>query len=192
MLEEDDRHCWGKMRLGDKQALFELYNNTLASESVIKLEEGFNKNNRALWLSGEAYFDIKHDSKHPFIVHTIFNDIKVLGTIFNVKAYANDKEMETSLIRGSVRVDSRKYPGKFVILKPNEKLITNNYLVKESSTSEQPFTVTVLKTIGSEQKPKEVQWVQNRLEIENEPLSLIVKNLNPPSYEKNFTLKAFK
>ncbi|MET3112495.1 transmembrane sensor [Pedobacter sp. CG_S7] len=150
---------------------------TLARESVIKLEEGFNKNNRALWLSGEAYFDVKHDSKHPFIVRTTYNDIKVLGTVFNVKAYSSDKEMETSLIRGSVRVDSKKYPGKFVILKPNEKLITNNYLVKVSTEVQKPFHITMLKMNSETQKPEEVQWIQQRLEIENEPLSLIAKKL---------------
>ena len=150
---------------------------TLAKESSINLPGDFNKNNRELWLSGEAFFDVKHDAQHPFIVHTAFNDIKVLGTAFNVKAYPNAKEMETSLIRGSIRVESKIFSGQFVFLKPNEKLTTNTHFSKDDTAALKPFTVTSLIKASDNSQIQEVLWVKNRIEIEDEPLSVIVKKL---------------
>ncbi|MCD0488235.1 FecR family protein [Pedobacter sp. MC2016-14] len=159
---------------------------TLAKESTLKLPKDFSTKNREIWLSGEAFFDVKHDKSHPFVVHTSYNDIKVLGTTFNVKAYESSKSMETSLIQGSVRVESKKYPGYSITLKPNQKLVTNNYPSKTEDFSS-IFKLSVLaKAIpaenathvkGSSTIPSELKWVRNRLDIENEPLWSIAEKL---------------
>ncbi|MGY0037214.1 FecR family protein [Pedobacter sp. NJ-S-72] len=101
---------------------------TLNKNSEIKLIENFNPVKRELWLKGEAFFEVKHDAGHPFTVHTSMNDIKVLGTSFNVKAYAQSPVIETSLIHGSVQVESKRYPGYTVLLKPDQKLLYNNII----------------------------------------------------------------
>ena len=67
--------------------------------------DGFAGGKRELTLSGEGYFDVKHDPEHPFIIHTGKVDVKVLGTSVNVKAYPGDSTMETTLIRGRVELD---------------------------------------------------------------------------------------
>ena len=161
---------------------------TLAKESTIRLTENFSSGKRELWLSGEAFFDVKHDRSHLLVVHTSYNDIKVLGTTFNVKAYEGSKSMETSLIHGSVRVDSKKYPGYSVTLKPNEKLVTNNDLSKEAVLAKvfrlsalEPKRNTEDRSINDKNthfaQPQELKWIRNRLDIENEPLSSIVLKL---------------
>ncbi len=150
---------------------------TLSKESSINLSADFNKGNREIWLNGEAFFDVKHDKLHPFVIHTSFNVIRVLGTAFNVKAYPHAKEMETILLRGSVRVNSKKYPGSFVILKPNEKLTVKNNLASGQATAEQPFQIAALEINEHTHKPKDTQWIQNKLEIENESLSSIARKL---------------
>lgn len=150
---------------------------TLGKESTIRLTSNFNSGKRELWLSGEAFFDVKHDRAHPFVVHTSFNDIKVLGTTFNVKAYPNATSMETSLIRGSVRVDSKKYSGYSVTLKPNEKLITYDHLEPKVADIKSVFKVSAIKNESKAQKPAEIKWVRKRLDIENEPLSSIAQKL---------------
>jgi len=61
---------------------------------------------RRVELSGEAYFEVSKDAGHPFIVQTARQDIKVLGTHFNVSAYADDLLSETTLLEGSVQVNS--------------------------------------------------------------------------------------
>ncbi len=60
--------------------------------------------NRRVELSGEAYFEVAKDKTHPFIVHTIKQDVEVLGTHFNINAYADEQYTKTTLLEGSVQV----------------------------------------------------------------------------------------
>ena len=53
---------------------------------------------RSVFLSGEAYFDVAKDKKHPFTVHADELDIEVLGTIFNVSHYPEDTDINTALV----------------------------------------------------------------------------------------------
>ncbi|SDE84006.1 FecR family protein [Pricia antarctica] len=64
----------------------------------------FAKGIREVVLQGEAIFDVAHDAKSPFHVLTDDNDIKVLGTIFNVSSYADDDYVSTALQSGSVEI----------------------------------------------------------------------------------------
>jgi len=98
----------------------------LNAGSKILYNAAYNKTSREIQLTGEAFFEVVHDASRPFIIHTRVMNIKVLGTIFNVKAYPNDKVTETSLIKGSIEVS---FPGrntKNIILKPNEKITVVN------------------------------------------------------------------
>lgn len=71
------------------------------------------KANRQVELSGEAYFDVRHDEKHPFVVHVGDQQIRVLGTRFSVNAYPEDRVIETSLVSGSVKFETNsKIDGK--------------------------------------------------------------------------------
>ena len=81
---------------------------------------------REVTLTGEAYFDVTHNSARPFVIHAAHVDIKVLGTSFNIKAYPTEKTTEAVLVRGSIEVDIRNNTNKKIILKPNEKLIVDN------------------------------------------------------------------
>ena len=85
----------------------------------------YGNNLREVTLSGEAYFDVVKNPKKPFIIHTGKINIKVLGTIFNVKSYPGEKTIETSLIKGSIEVSFPSTPSKKIILKPNQKLVIN-------------------------------------------------------------------
>jgi ferric-dicitrate binding protein FerR (iron transport regulator) len=149
---------------------------TLSKNSSLKFRTNFNTDNREVWLSGEAYFDVKPDKKHPFIVHSLNNDIKVLGTVFNIKAYPGDALSETFLIHGRVEVIPHDTRYKSIILTPNQKLITSLISGKSSLANQEVHNQVV--TI-SERKDavEEVKWVRNRLNIENEPLSVIAGKL---------------
>ncbi|KRT14817.1 hypothetical protein ASU31_18125 [Pedobacter ginsenosidimutans] len=91
------------------------------SGSSLKYPDHFTADTRDVYLSGEAFFDVKKDPKHPFIVHTEQLDVKVLGTAFDVKAYQNDAFTETTLIRGSVAISLKNNNKQTFILKPNDK-----------------------------------------------------------------------
>jgi transmembrane sensor len=76
----------------------------LNAGSKLIFPKKFNDKQRLVSLSGEAYFDIAKNPKKPFIVNTSDIDIKVLGTVFNVKAYSDEGTVETTIIRGSVSI----------------------------------------------------------------------------------------
>lgn len=78
----------------------------LNSGSSLKLKSDFNKQTREVNLSGEAYFDVAHNKNKPFKVQTKDYQIQVLGTQFNVKSYPQLTQTKTSLVKGSVEVNT--------------------------------------------------------------------------------------
>jgi ferric-dicitrate binding protein FerR (iron transport regulator) len=95
----------------------------LNSGSTLRFPTAFIGSERIVELKGEAYFDIAKKTNTPFLVRTNNSmDIKVLGTQFNVMAYDNEKNINTTLIEGSVEV--LKGTGK-TILKPGQEAILN-------------------------------------------------------------------
>jgi len=78
----------------------------LNSGSSLKLKSDFNKQSREVNLSGEAYFDVAHNKNKPFKVQTKDYQIQVLGTQFNVKSYPQLAQTKTSLVKGSVEVNT--------------------------------------------------------------------------------------
>ncbi len=77
----------------------------LNSGSSIRFPTAFIGKERIIELKGEAFFDIRKNSKMPFIVRTNNSmDIRVLGTQFNVMAYDDEKSINTTLVEGSVQV----------------------------------------------------------------------------------------
>lgn len=94
------------------------------SGTTIKYPKKFEGNQRNVYLNGEAYFSVTRNPKKPFVVHTKRINVKVLGTKFNVKAYAGDENTVTTLTSGKVEVNTQA--NQVATLKPNEQLIINN------------------------------------------------------------------
>lgn len=67
--------------------------------------ENFSGKTREVFLVGEAYFDVKKDLQHPFIVQLNDLRVKVLGTRFNISAYSADNIIETVLAEGKVSME---------------------------------------------------------------------------------------
>ena len=92
------------------------------SESFIVYPKRFRGAERAVYLSGEANFDVYKDPKHPFIVKTSQLSIQALGTKFNVQAYPDlDKEV-TTLENGLVKITNKIDSNKVFFLQPDEQL----------------------------------------------------------------------
>ena len=79
----------------------------LNAASSLEFPDHFGKTKREVYLSGEAYFDVKHADDIPFIIHTGEVSTTVLGTAFNIKAYPGQSNILVSVSRGKVKV-SRK------------------------------------------------------------------------------------
>ena len=77
----------------------------LNAASSLKYPVSFSSlKDRRVELHGEAYFEVAKDKLHPFLVETDGQEVTVLGTHFNIKAYQQDKNIVTTLAEGSVRV----------------------------------------------------------------------------------------
>ena len=75
---------------------------------------------RIVYLSGEAYFDVKRDPRSPFLVCLEHSAVKVTGTSFNVKAYSDDTNETTTLISGTVSMGIGTTE-QWIVLKPGEQ-----------------------------------------------------------------------
>lgn len=78
----------------------------LNAESTLEFPQTFaGKKRREVVLKGEAYFDVKHADKMPFLIYTGKVSTEVLGTAFNIKAYPDMEKITVSVKRGKVKVN---------------------------------------------------------------------------------------
>jgi ferric-dicitrate binding protein FerR (iron transport regulator) len=75
--------------------------------SSLRYPEAFSGSERVVELSGEAYFEVKPDAARPFRVLIKDAEVDVLGTKFNIRAYADEPVCKTTLIDGSVGIESK-------------------------------------------------------------------------------------
>lgn len=116
---------------------------------------------RDVFLDGQAFFDIKHNTSRRFIVHTGNLETIVLGTAFNIKALHEEKEIIVTVTRGKVKVtDQHKVLG---TLTPNQQITYD----KEKITS-------VMKVVGDHDY---LDWKNEDLFIDNLTLSEAAKIL---------------
>ena len=102
------------------------YTVTLQDGSVVQLNSAselrypvqFAGQERRVFLSGEAYFEVAKDARHPFVVEVGHAEIEVLGTSFNVYSYLEEQKTEATLVEGKVRFFAG---GQEVTLSPGEQ-----------------------------------------------------------------------
>lgn len=115
-----------KLRLDDGTQIW------LNAASSIRYPVAFVGNTRVVELTGEAYFDVAHDPKHPFIVKLSSNkQVIAMGTSFNINAYGDDNNDVATLLRGIVKVESGKnlqllVPGQQAKFLADDKLVLSN------------------------------------------------------------------
>lgn len=148
----------------------------LPDHSIVWLQPGaslshpkvFNlQKNREIRFSGEGFFDISHDKKHPFIVNCGSVKTQVLGTTFNVQANDNESTFKVSVVTGSVSVStpSRENKIETVVLKPKEEAVYE----KES----QNMTVKVLEISALNHE----NWQSVSLAFDETPMSEVANRL---------------
>lgn len=122
----------------------------LNSESKLQYPSAFDEKSRSVSLSGEAYFDVAHDIKRPFIVHAGKTRTEVLGTAFNITAYRAE-DFVVAVAQGKVRVSDQQ--------RCLAELIPNKQLRYNSVTG---------KAMREEVDAKELMsWVDGELRLDN-------------------------
>lgn len=93
----------------------------LNADSELRFPIHFASGERKVFLKGEAYFEVEHDTKRPFRVEVRGDaNVEVLGTKFNINAYPENERIFTTLVQGSVKVEDLQSDAE-VILMPNQQ-----------------------------------------------------------------------
>ncbi|GHV20079.1 anti-sigma factor [Bacteroidia bacterium] len=90
----------------------------LNARTTLHYPTSFGSGKREVILDGEAYFNVTKDQKRPFVVETGKYEVNVFGTKFNLLAYSEKSNFETSLMDGSLAVKSTSNPKDSVLLTP--------------------------------------------------------------------------
>lgn len=135
----------------------------LNSETELRYPVAFTGGERKVYLSGEAYFEVKPDRKHPFIVATKEQmQVKVYGTEFNVNTY-NPENIQTTLVSGKVAVEL-PVSGQQYMLKPDE--------MAEYSERDKKVVVSQVDTY------MHTAWKDGKFVFENETMEVIMERLS--------------
>jgi len=133
----------------------------LNAASTLEYPPQFAAGKREVFLTGEAYFDVKHADKKPFLIHTGKVTTLVLGTAFNIKAYPGRENITVSVSRGKVRVNYNAT--EVAVLTPGQQVKVSNA----------PQPVVQKKTAVAEAAP----WQQGNLVYDDETISDIIADL---------------
>lgn len=131
--------------------------------SKLKYPHRFEGKNRKVFLTGEAYFEVAHNEKVPFIVGTNCLDVKATGTAFNVSAYPGDENIETTLVEGKIILYKSKTNHEIKTLSPGECL---KFEAQKNTY-----------TLDSEHTEKNTAWKDGMLVFKNERVGDVAKKL---------------
>jgi transmembrane sensor len=132
----------------------------LNSGSQLNYPDSFG-NTREVHLTGEAYFDIRHNNNKPFIIYAGNTRTVVLGTAFDIKAFPGQQNVVVTVTRGKVRVEKDEQI--IGILTPNEQLI-----VSKNNNTAKKETVNTREAIA---------WKQDDILLDDVPLGEVVQEL---------------
>ncbi len=134
---------------------------TLNSKSKLTYPEQFSGNTREITLEGEAFFEVQKDSNRTFIVRSGDVVTTVLGTSFNVRAFAGE-QIEVTVATGKVKVAANA-TGKEVLLVKGQQAIYSRTLSDI--------------TIRDVNLRRYTAWISRSLEFDMMPFSEVVEIL---------------
>lgn len=94
------------------------------AESSLRYPQKFKGSERRVFLVGEAYFEVSHQADTPFIVETDAQELTVLGTKFNISAFADEAQVQSTLVSGSVKIKLKESEAECLLV-PNQQAVVN-------------------------------------------------------------------
>ncbi|MBL1409033.1 FecR family protein [Sphingobacterium faecale] len=156
----------------------------LNNESTLSVKEGYGKRHREVLLIGEAYFDVARNENLPLHVYTEQTSIEVLGTVFNVRSYPEDKATEASLIEGKIKLTVKGEKKPDYTLLPGDRVIVTKVSSTDSSPIKQVSPETVKMQVHYKKmdlKSKDLvdfKWIDNQLVFNGDPLPVMLQKLS--------------
>lgn len=133
----------------------------LNAASSIRYPIAFNGKTRQVEITGEVYFEVAHNAAKPFLVKSGEQVVKVLGTHFDVNAYADEPVTRTTLLEGSVEV-TRTASGEISRIKPGQQAILGTGIFK----------------IANVQTEDAVAWKNGYFKFSNESLESAMRKIS--------------
>lgn len=133
----------------------------LNSNSSLRYNGAF-IHDRHVTLTGEAFFDVYHDKRQPFIVNADDVFLTVLGTRFNIASYKNENKVEVVLKEGELLFNNKERDHSFT-MKPNDMVVYNK---SHKSLS-----------VGVVQPQKYLSWTEGKLVFRNDPIDVVARRL---------------
>ena len=155
----------------------------LNAGSNIKYPMEFLKGDRKVILTGEAFFEVKKYPKKRFIVNTSDLAIKVWGTKFNVKAYPEDRTIQTTLVEGSISIQKLKGREKETYLSPNQTATyfkTTGNMPEMANAEPAPLKKAAPQTVHIDNKINTIlytSWKDKKWVIEGQKLGDLAREL---------------
>ncbi len=134
------------------------------SGSKLSYSQGYGITNRDVYLEGEAFFNIRHNTQLPFTVYSQGMVIKDVGTEFGIRNYADDEQASVRLISGIVDIANAIRPG------TTKRLHSMEQLTMRKSTGE-------MKTARMSDMVSE-NTIMTEISLENKPLKTIARELS--------------
>jgi len=132
----------------------------LNAASSLKFPTVFAGSDRVVELSGEAYFEVVHNSKQPFKVKTASQVVQDIGTQFNVNSYPDEDAVATTLVEGSVKIfDARGQ----AVIKPGQQ-----YLLKAGGRPEVKNDIDIDEVIA---------WKNGMFQFNNADIKTIMRQI---------------
>src|SRR5258708_2727437 len=137
----------------------------LNAASSLKFPNQFDGPERVVELSGEAFFEVANNASKPFRVLIKDAEVEVLGTHFDVMAYEDESISRTTLIDGSVRMESG---AQTVVLKPGEQAEIPCPL---------PGVVPAIKVVSGVNADAVLAWKNGFFQFENDDLNTVMRTI---------------
>ena len=131
----------------------------LNAQTELRFPESFaSSEQRLVYLSGEAYFEVTKNPSKPFVVQCKDYAVKVLGTSFNVNSYEGDETSKTTLATGKVEIDM---DGKQTILNPGQQAIIKDGEVNVREVDVEVYTTWMYENFRF--KSESIQEIMTKL-----------------------------
>ena len=133
----------------------------LNSATKLTYPVAFIGHERRVELSGEAYFEVAHNPAKPFKVISKDQEIEVLGTHFNVNAYADEPNFKTTLLKGSIKITATA-SGAAKIIKPGQQAVLRQTGIQ----------------VHKADTGNAIAWETGTFSFDNEPITSIMKKIS--------------
>jgi len=135
--------------------------------SKIKYAQNFEGKTREVTLTGEGFFNVAHNPLKPFVVKTKKINVRALGTVFNVQAYPEDDNVETTLVEGKVLLEKAM---------SNHETQNIGTLVPGQHANYSKISEKIISTQGD--ITKYIAWINGKLVFKNDSLTQVADKLS--------------